>query len=256
MRARELLTMRLVDVVATHSAYEAALLEKLAPAARVHVVPWAVTPRTVVTPWSNRDGVVFVGNFAHAPNRDAVQWLVQEVMPLVWAQNPHIPCLVAGADLPPRLAAIVTVPRTELLGYVPDVSTIYTRVRLAIAPLRFGAGIKGKVLEALAAGLACVMTPIAAEGLPLPAQLNQAIADEPASMANLICQLHADPERSAALGQAGLNMVRQEFSEQRTSATLARAVDPTSSPNGQRAAKDSSVCKTLPCSLRARAFQP
>jgi glycosyltransferase involved in cell wall biosynthesis len=226
MRERELLTMRLVDVVITHSAYEAAVLEKLAPAVPVQVVPWAVTPRTVVTPWSNRDGVMFVGNFGHAPNRDAVQWLVQEVMPLVWEQNPHIPCLVAGADLPARLAAMVTVPRMELLGYVPDVSTVYNRARLAIAPLRFGAGIKGKVLEAFSAGLACVMTPVAAEGLPLSAPLGHAVATNAASMANLVCQLHADADRSASMGQAGLALVRQMFSERATEAALARALDP------------------------------
>src|SRR5206468_504049 len=144
----------LVDIVITHSAYEAGLLERLAPEVRVHIVPWAVTPHPVVAPWSERYGVVFVGNFGHAPNRDAMHWLVHDLMPLVWAQEPALSCLVVGADLPLRLAATVTDPRVQLLGHVPDLSSVYGRARLAVAPLRFGAGIKGKVLEAFAAMLA------------------------------------------------------------------------------------------------------
>jgi glycosyltransferase involved in cell wall biosynthesis len=230
IREHELLTMRLADVVVTHSPYEAALLERLVPQMRVHVVPWAVTPRPVVAPWPERHGVLFVGNFGHAPNRDAMHWLVQDVMPLVWAQDPAIPCVIAGADLPPRLAATVADPRVQLLGHVPDLSTVYGRARLAVAPLRFGAGIKGKVLEAFAAGLACVMTPVAAEGLPLSAPLCKLVAEDAACMANLICQLHADEGRATGIGHAGLAMVRQAYSEQGVGAALAAALDPIPSP--------------------------
>jgi glycosyltransferase involved in cell wall biosynthesis len=226
LREQELLTMRHVDVVITHSTYEAALLEGLAPQMRVHVVPWAVTPRLVATPWSERCGVAFVGNFGHAPNRDGMHWLVQDVMPLVWARDPAIPCLIAGADLPLRLAASVTDPRVQLLGHVPDLSAVYGRARLAVAPLRFGAGVKGKVLEAFSAGLACIMSPIAAEGLALSEPLNRAVAEDAAGMADLICQLHGDADRCAAIGQAGLAMVRREFGELGVGAALARAIDP------------------------------
>jgi glycosyltransferase involved in cell wall biosynthesis len=155
-----------------------------------------------------------------------MHWLVQEVMPLVWAQNPDIPCLIAGADLPPRLAGTVTDTRVELLGHVPDLSTAYGRARLTIAPLRFGAGIKGKVLEAFAAGMACIMTPIAAEGLPLTDLMRAAVAEDAAGLAELICQLHADQDRSAALGQEGLAMVREGFSHKSIGIALARALDP------------------------------
>ena len=241
LRERELLTMRLVDVVITHSPFEKALLEQVAPELRVHVVPWAVTPRPVAVPWSDRRGVVFVGNFGHAPNRDAMHWLVRDVMPLVWEREPAIPCLIAGADLPHRLAAIVTDQRVRLLGHVPDLFAVYASARLAIAPLRFGAGVKGKVLEALAAGLACVMTPIAAEGIPLSALLNAAVAEDAASVASLICQLHADADRGATIGRAGLEMIRREYSEQVVGAALATALDPLASSTSRHAFADNRV---------------
>jgi glycosyltransferase involved in cell wall biosynthesis len=233
LRERELLTMRLADVVITHSTHEAALLAQLAPAVRVHVVPWAVNRLTIASTSFEQRGVLFVGNFRHAPNRDAMHWLVQEVMPLVWAQNPAIPCLIAGADLPPRLAAIAIDPRVELLGHVPDLSIAYGRARLAIAPLRFGAGIKGKVLEAFATGMACIMTPIAAEGLPLSELMREAVAEDAADMAKLICQLYANQDRSAAIGQAGLEMIREGFSDKAVRVALARAIDPLSNQGAE-----------------------
>jgi hypothetical protein len=68
LRERELLTMRLADVVITHSTHEAALLAQLVPEVRVHVVPWAVTPRAIASAATGREGVLFVGNFRHVPN--------------------------------------------------------------------------------------------------------------------------------------------------------------------------------------------
>jgi glycosyltransferase involved in cell wall biosynthesis len=251
MRERDLLTMRLVDVVITHSIHEAALLERLAPQVRVHVVPWAITPRAIATPWAERRGVVFVGNFGHAPNRDAMHWMVHEVMPLVWNRDPSIACRIVGADLPPRLAATATDPRVQLLGYVPDLSGEYGRARLAVAPLRFGAGIKGQVLEAFGAAVACVMTPIAAEGLPLPAPLNKAVAEDAEGMANLIHRLHADEALSTALGRAGQNVARQEFSDTNVAKALARALDPLPSLGLRQSADVNRVTSLSAYSARA-----
>jgi glycosyltransferase involved in cell wall biosynthesis len=226
LQARELMTMSYVDVVLTHSRVEAALIERLAPKVQVHTVPWAVTPRTVTAPWAERQGVVFVGDFRHAPNRDALLWLVQEVMPLVWKKEPTIECLVVGDNLPPRLAVAVTDPRIKLLGHVPDLTTVYSHARLAVAPLRFGAGIKGKVLEAFAAGVTCVMTPIAAEGLPLSSLAQTAVGESREALAELICQLHDDADLNATIGHAGMEMLQQAFSNSCVVTFLAGALDP------------------------------
>jgi hypothetical protein len=118
-------------------------------------------------------------------------------------------------------------PCMQLLGYVHDFAAVYGCVRPAIAPPRPGAVIKRKALEAVAAGLACVVTPVAAEGLPLPASLKDGVAGDTASMAGLIWRLHADADRSAAIGQAGLAMVREVFSEPAATVTIAKALDRT-----------------------------
>ena len=84
-------------------------------------------------------------------------------------------------------------PRIEMIGEAPDLDDVFDTVRLTVAPLRFGAGIKGKVLDSFAAGLPCVMTPIAAEGLALTGALPQLVAGDPAGLADIILRLHADP---------------------------------------------------------------
>jgi glycosyltransferase involved in cell wall biosynthesis len=115
--------------------------------------------------------------------------------------------------------------RVRLIGHVSDLSELYGHVRLIVAPLRYGAGIKGKVLEAFAAGVPCVMTPIAAEGLPLPNALAATVARDAPSFADLICTLNADAERSAVLGQVGSGMVREHFNEERIAAVLEAAIE-------------------------------
>ncbi len=227
---REVFAMQLVDSVITHSAHEADLLGRIAPGLAVHVVPWTVTPRPYAPEWTERSGIAFVANFSHAPNLDAAHWLVHSVMPLVWERNSDASCLIVGAGMPPKLAGTLSDPRVQLLGHVDDLSKVYGRVRLAIAPLRSGAGIKGKVIEAFATGLPCVMTPVAAEGLPLPEALCELIAGDAEGLAALICRLHEDADYSARLGQAGMSMVCRHFSEAHVRVALAAALAPTQLP--------------------------
>lgn len=96
--------------------------------------------------------------------------------------------------------------------------------RLAVAPLRFGAGIKGKALKARAAGLACARTPIAAEGLPLTQMLAGCAAEDTTDLAGLIVALHSDAARNAALARAGAAL-RQQFSQRSVETALAEASD-------------------------------
>ncbi len=226
MRAQELLALRQVDAVLTHSGAEAALLARAAPGVRVHVVPWAVRPWKLDRAVTARAGVLLVANFSHAPNLDGADWLVSEVMPLVWAERPEIDLTIAGADPPAGLKSRFTVAgdRVRLLGYVQDLVPVYGAVRLAVAPLRFGAGLKGKVLEAWAASIPCVMTPIAAEGLPLPGELADTVAADAAGLARLIVGLHADAERTVRLGRAGRAVLRSHFSCKAEQAALAASI--------------------------------
>ena len=225
LRTAELLAALGADAVITHSSFEAAVLRREVPEAAVHLVPWDVPVRATDVPFADRAGVAFIGSYGHAPNLDAAHEFVEAVMPLVWARAPDIRCVLAGSDLPAsvREAAARAGGPVEVLGYLPDLGVLWERVRLTAAPLRFGAGLKGKVLDSLAAGIPCVCSPMAAEGMDLPGDLEGLVAETPEAMAAVIVWLHGDAADNAAMARAGLQWVGAWLSEERIGGLLEKA---------------------------------
>lgn len=127
-------------------------------------------------------------------------------------------------------------PGVEVLGEVSDLrASVYDRVRLTVAPLRYGAGVKGKVLDGLAAGVPCVMTAIAAEGMPLPPALQGLVGRTAEEIAGLICQLHQGQDDHDAAVTAGLAMIVQHFNSDVITSDLRAAVERLRQPIGREA---------------------
>ncbi|WP_051622196.1 Hint domain-containing protein [Acidocella facilis] len=224
-QAQEFAVMLQADAVLTHSPAEAALLRQAGlEAQKLHLVPWAIKP---VKPAmrTDREGLLLVGNFAHEPNLDGLLWFAQAVLPALAGQR----LTVVGAGLPHGVAQMLRTQGVELAGAVEDLAPYYARARLALAPLRFGAGIKGKVLEAWAHGLPCVMTPIAAEGLELPPALRAAVAPDAAGLIAAIGTLSQDAGASKAHVAAGRALLRAGFTAKAVESALAKAIAPMTS---------------------------
>lgn len=211
IRLEELAAIAAADATIVHSVVEKEVLDDPALQAKVHVVPWTYALRPVATPADRRQGVVFVGGYRHKPNVDAARWLVEAIMPLVWAQLPDLPLMLVGSHMPDELKRLAS-GCVRTVGYVPDTQDIYEQCLLSIAPLRYGAGVKGKVLEAFAAGLPCLMTPMAAEGVPLPSALTALVAEQPFALADTIVHLHRDRPHAERLAAIGLSMIDTHFS--------------------------------------------
>jgi glycosyltransferase involved in cell wall biosynthesis len=227
VRTGELLAAVAADVVITHSSYEAALLRRVVPEAHAALIPWDVPVGPEPAPEAGRRGVAFVGSYGHAPNLDAAHALLEEVMPLVWAVDPSIPLILAGSDLPAGLraaAAGVTAGPVEVLGWVEDLGALLGRVRLTAAPLRYGAGLKGKVLDSLAAGVPCVGSPMAGEGMELPEALGGLIGADAAAMAAVILDLHRDAARYERVRDAGRSWIGARFGTARIDEALRAAI--------------------------------
>jgi autotransporter passenger strand-loop-strand repeat protein len=213
------------DAVITHSPAEAEQLRRMVPEANVHLVPWDLPLLPSAVPFAARHGIAFIGHYGHAPNRDAADWLVHEVMPRVWQVDPAITCRLVGSDMPPATCRLAR-PGVSVMGHVADLgAAVFDQVRLTVAPLRFGAGINAKVLESLAAGIPCVMSELAAEGLLLPAPLHALVGRDAAALAALICRVHADEAANGDAATAGLSLIRRDFSPDRVTATLAAALE-------------------------------
>src|SRR6185369_14002933 len=106
-------------------------------------------------------------------------------------RDPAIECLLVGSDLPTDLAKLCGY-GVIAVGHVRDLAEIFDRVRLTVAPLGYGAGVKGKVLESWAAGIPCVCSPVAAEGIDVPKVLQSLVADDAAGVAAAIHRVHED----------------------------------------------------------------
>lgn len=222
-RDAEMAAMRSVDCVIVHSSAEARLLEEADASLNVEVVPWTVRPRPAERPFEGRSGAAFVAHFGHPPNLDAVYYLISDVLPWLRKRVPDCMTYVVGSHMPEPLRT-VEVPGLTPLGFVPVLSDILHKVRCTIVPLRYGAGIKGKVLESFAHGLPCVMSEVAAEGLELPEQLAWLVARTPAEFAERVGRVHKDAAFNRKLSEAGLAYIESRFGAAVVKQAVAAAV--------------------------------
>ncbi len=219
-RQMELGLLRSCDVTLVVSEAEQVLLRELVPEAdvrvlsNVHDVAWdSAHP-------DERSGVLFVGGFDHPPNRDAVVWAAREVMPLVWDRVPDAVLHVVGSN-PTKQVRQLAREGVEVHGWVAELDPVYARSRVTLAPLRFGAGVKGKVGESLAAGVPVVGTPVAMEGMHLEAGQDVLVAEDAVGLADAVVRLLSDDEQWRRLSAAGKAGVSAQFGPDVSRAALA-----------------------------------
>jgi glycosyltransferase involved in cell wall biosynthesis len=208
-RKIELRLARECDVVWCASTADEEYMEHLVPGVRTKVVPTIHPPHERGLPFEEREHILFVGNFRHRPNADAVHFYAREVLPRVRESLPAIELLLIGDNAPPEFAAYEGV---RVLGYVPDIEPVLARARVSVAPLRFGAGINGKIGEALAHGLPVVTTTIGAAGIGLRDGEEALIADSPEDLAAATVRLYTDAALWQRLSDKGYAHVERNFS--------------------------------------------
>jgi glycosyltransferase involved in cell wall biosynthesis len=221
-RRAEMSAMDSVDCVIVHSPVEAAMLAQETPNVNVKVVPWTVRLRPTPLPFSERSGTAFVGGFGHPPNADAVQYLVSEILPLLQERVPGMTTYIIGSKMPDSIAGLRR-PGLVPVGFVPELGDVLNSLRCTVVPLRYGAGIKGKVLESFAHGLPCVMSEVAAEGLELPEELAWLVARTAAEFAEKLGRLQMDEAFNARLAEAGLEYIGQRHSREAVMGRLTEA---------------------------------
>ncbi len=170
---------------------ELGVLAEAAPGADVRVVSNVHSSLPRVHGFSERRDIMFVGNFNHLPNRDAVVWFVEEVFPRVRAAIPTVEFNVVGSHLPDEIAVLAR-PGVNIVGWVQDLGPLYDAVRLVVAPLRYGAGIKGKLGESASHGVPFVCTTIAIEGTLMASGRDCLAADDSEGFADAVIALYGD----------------------------------------------------------------
>ena len=191
----ELQVARSSDAVLLHSDAEQELLKREAPDALSYVVPYVLDVRGKTNGFDPRTDLMFLGGSRHQPNVDSVDHLVRTILPLIHRELPDVTLRIVGSDPPAQVRALEG-PKVQVVGYVEDLGSLpFEATRVMVAPLRYGAGYKGKVAMSLAHGVPAVLTSIAAEGMGLGVGSEVLVADDPQAFARSVVQLYrrSDP---------------------------------------------------------------
>ncbi|MEE4297247.1 MAG: glycosyltransferase [Wenzhouxiangella sp.] len=212
-RKAELGLIRASDTTLVVSPVEQRLLGEIVPEADIRVLSNIHSVYGSQTPWSARQDLMFVGGFQHPPNVDAAEWLIDEIFPLIGIELPEVKLHLIGSRMPDRLRERAG-PGVVVHGFVEDLSPYLNGCRLSLAPLRYGAGVKGKVNQAMAWGLPVVATACAAEGMYLVDGADVLLAEDSASFAAQVVKAYKDQDLWNQLSEGGLANVEQFFSRQ------------------------------------------
>jgi len=143
--------------------------------------------------FAERSGILFIGGYKHIPNIDCVEWLCNSIMPLVWQTLPNLKVTLLGSH-PTEVVKQLTSKRVNVTGYIKDVTPYFLSHRVFVSPLRFGAGMKGKIGQSLEYGLPVISTKVGVEGMGLVHERNVLIADQEQYFAEQIIRLHSDQQ--------------------------------------------------------------
>jgi glycosyltransferase involved in cell wall biosynthesis len=228
MEALERRLWRFFDSVIYLSEEEAGVVRLLEPAADARfIVPFCYDDFLERQQAPASRTILFVAGFAHAPNADAATFLAFEVLPLVHERCPEARLALVGSHPTAAIRALVG-PRVEVTGWISDeaLAQRYRESRVAVAPLRFGAGVKGKVVQALQQGLPLVVTPVGAQGIPGLGDIVP-VQQEPHEIAEALLTLLQDDAAwmAQSRGQVGFAKDRYARSVMRASVVLALEPD-------------------------------
>jgi glycosyltransferase involved in cell wall biosynthesis len=211
-RAKELALIRSCDITLVVSPVEQELLRHEAPGARVEVLSNVHEVFGRRREFAQRRDLMFMGGYQHPPNVDAAIWFVREIFPRVRERLPEVRFHLLGSKANDTVRALGAVEGVEFHGFVPEIEPFLDGCRLALAPLRYGAGVKGKVNMSMSYGQPVVATPIAVEGMHVEAGREVLVAEDPAGFADAIVRAYEDEALWLALSEHGLENVRRHFS--------------------------------------------
>jgi GT2 family glycosyltransferase/SAM-dependent methyltransferase len=211
MKQQEHQLLNQADETWVVSEAERELLLLDSPGKNIQIISNIVEIREPTTPFAARADFLFIGSFLHPPNIDAVLYFVNHIYSLVVERLPGVKFYVIGSNPP---AEIVALGSTNIIvtGQVPDVRPCFDAVKLSIAPIRYGAGVKGKINQSMALGVPVVATSIAIEGMSLSHGVDVLVADKAADFAQCLLNLYQSEDTWNRLSQRGLEKAKSLYS--------------------------------------------
>ncbi len=213
MKQRELAAIRLSDASIVHSTAELELLRSELPDVMLHVFPLVMDIQGTSKTFEGRRDIVFVGGYQHTPNVDAVQYFVAEIMPLLRQRLSGVRFYAVGSNPPAEIESLAC-EDVIITGFIENLTPLLDKMRVSVAPLRYGAGIKGKIGSAMAVGLPVVATPLAAEGMSLIDGQNILVATSAERFSDAIVKLYQDESLWNRISINGLEFAENTWGDE------------------------------------------
>jgi GT2 family glycosyltransferase len=224
IKERELYLFRQSDVITTVSEDEAKLIQAEVPGRKVFAVHHPISGITnMATPFEERQGLLFVGS-THPPNTDAILFYARELMPLLREKIPGITFYAVGGN-PDKRVLELNSENLVVTGFVENLLPYFEKCKAFVAPLRYGAGVKGKVIEAMSYGLPVVTTSVGAEGLGVVNGEHMLIADEKEKIVELVCSLYFNKALWNRLSADSRTFVDRSYSQDAFAKKIERVME-------------------------------
>ncbi len=225
VRREELAAMSKVNLVLSYNEVEHSVIQSHTDGAvKVMKCPWVVECPDLVAPRSKRSGVSFLGSFNHHPNVDGVEWFAKDIMPLFQSPTSSLTLSIYGSGMGKRIKDLKS-DFVDPVGFVENAADAYDRHLVFLAPLLSGAGLKGKVLMALALGTPSVLSPVAAEGIGLRDGFDCFIAETPEDWQRAVTALIKDSALWTKMSNNGRDLARAQYGFERGRGQMRQAFE-------------------------------
>ncbi|QEE23701.1 glycosyltransferase [Rhodanobacter glycinis] len=223
-RRSELALIQQADTSFVVSLHEQALLKRLLPSVQVELLSNIHVLHGCDRPHGERRDLVFIGGFGHPPNSDAVRWIANEILPCMRQSMPDL-CIHVLGDMPDAARRELATPGVVFHGRVAELGPWLDSCLASLAPLRFGAGVKGKINMAMSYGVPVIATPVAIEGMHLQNGVDVLVAEDACDFASAVRRLQADATLWQQLSAHGMDNVNNHFSARAAATILRKTLD-------------------------------
>jgi GT2 family glycosyltransferase/glycosyltransferase involved in cell wall biosynthesis len=214
------------DTTLVVSPYEQQVLAEEAPDLQVAVISNIHEVFGCRKGFKERQDIMFIGGYQHTPNVDGILWFADEILPLITARIPQLTLHIVGSKAPEQVSQLGQREHICFHGFVEDIDPFMQDIRIAVAPLRFGAGVKGKVNMSMSHGQPVVGTRVAVEGMHTTHRTDVMMADEAEAFANAVVELYEDQQLWEQISAAGLENVQRWFSFEAAKKQVANLLKP------------------------------
>jgi glycosyltransferase involved in cell wall biosynthesis len=221
----ELSLIEMADETVVVSDVEKEVIEGIIPDARITKVPLIYEARSAHMKPDKKHQILFVGGFNHQPNVDAVKYFKRSIWPVIRGKDAELQALIIGSNPTREILDLHNESEGFIVaGFVEDLSQVYSESKAFVAPLLYGAGVKGKVIQALSFGLPGVVSKIAAEGTCLSKSMCVHITDEPLEFASFVLNLCTNETLNEEMSENGLRYVLENHSIEVAKRALSKIV--------------------------------